>query len=286
MDVTVRVKWNEDADSAKIYRPSNMTIMLYHRYAMECGPLNRQFPNLSADNDWTYTWKDLEYGDYTVLEIPDKGDFFEPAVITEIRDTEIDGNIICRNFTLEKSMKPAEINISMKVAGKEAEPDREWEFSIQGLGSHVCRYSKHRTGFDEIEDSQYDHESGILIDGESFTLKHGESITLSDIPISVARECTINWEKNSQGYDTTCVEGGVIGRRTYDEKDSPSLNIDFIDSSCSTFSVEVTKHRDTIPDAKPECKCKKKIVSLGLICAGLFLVAAAKSQGCCFREEK
>ena len=182
-DFTVTKVWEDNGNAADM-RPENIVVHLYQGDE----PYNNMTVTLNAGNNWTYTWEDLPVagGEYRAVEDPVPG--YAGTAVTE------DGRTVLTN-----TATAGRLTISKTVSGTYGETDRDFTFTIVLTDEDgtplegAFAYSGSKTG--------------TIVSGGTVTLRHGQSITLDNLPAGTRYQVT---ETTAEGYDTTVSNGSGI----------------------------------------------------------------------------
>lgn len=175
---TVKKVWKDQNDKAGI-RPNEIIVWLYQ----DDQPYHDTWVTLSQENGWTYTWEDLPVagGDYSAREQEVLG--YGGTSVTENGTTVITNTVQLGNLRLAKT-----------VTGQAGEQDREFHFTVtltDALGVPLEGRFPY-TGSRE----------GSISSGGEITLKHGESVTLENLPAGT-QYLVEEREADQEGYVTT-----------------------------------------------------------------------------------
>ena len=175
-DFTVTKVW-KDGDNAGGMRPDKIVVWLYQGDE----PYNNMTVTLNESNNWTYTWHNLPVagGDYHAVEEPVPG--YDGTAMTQNGETVLTNTVSSGRLTIEKT-----------VAGSDSDVNRDFVFTVTLTDANGIALSQRfrYTGSKE----------GTITSGEQITLKHGQSITIENLPENTYYKVE---EAAVTGYQTT-----------------------------------------------------------------------------------
>ncbi len=213
-DINVQKVWNDDNSND---RPGYVNVYLKQNgsYVLDNG--NRVFKVLNADNNWQATFADLAKYD-------DNGNLYNYTVEEEVPTNyeaayEYTDGVNEKNVVITNSLTKGSLTISKIVSGTAGETDRDFTFKVELFDEN----NNTLTGTYNYTGSK----TGSITSGSTVTLKHGESITINELPLKATYKIT-EVEANTDGY-TTEVTGdtGTIAAGTQTAKFVNTKNEEF-----------------------------------------------------------
>ena len=188
--LNVEKVWDDNNNDS---RPSYITVYLKQNgnYVLDNG--NKVFKVLNADNNWKATFEDLDKYDsddnlysYTVEEEVPTG--YEVAYQYPS----------ATNAVITNTLVKGDLTITKTVNGTAGELDRDFTFKIELFdeGNNILTGTYNYTG----------DKTGTITSGNTITLKHGESITINNLPLKTTYKIT-EIEANTDGYTTEVTNG-------------------------------------------------------------------------------
>ncbi len=233
-EVTVTKKWVDGSDR-RGERPESITVILladgseHQRAEVSAGSLLDRLAKALTGQDtdvWTYTFTNLpKYNEdgkrieYTVVEEEEEG-----------YDVSYDG------YTITNTSRYGALSIEKNVTGDGAEKDRYFTFTV------VLKDADGNTLTGEYEYTG--SGSGTIKSGDAIQLKHGQRITIWDLPAGTQYEIT---ESGNDGYEMTAegaagtIEGGSTSEASFENYKPGSEDGDGGSSSGSSGSSSTSQ---------------------------------------------
>ena len=197
LDINISKVW-EDNDYSK--RPTSITVYLKRNgeYVIENG--QKKSVTLSSSNNWQASFEGLAKYD----ENHNRYDYTIEEAVPEHYQNDYESNFTIddENWTITNTLDDSSLTISKVVAGNAGDKDKEFTFKVILIDKHG----------NPLEDEFFytGSKEGFIKSGETVKLKHGESITINNLPVETNYE-VIELEANSDRYETVATNNkGII----------------------------------------------------------------------------
>ena len=188
-NVNVSKVWNDNNSTS---RPNHVVVYLKQngQYVMDGG--NKVSKVLNAQNNWQASFENLDKYDSSLnLYTYSVEEESITNYVASYQETTSEND---HNFVITNTQVSGSLTISKTVGGNAGETDRDFTFQITLLDGNnqplTDRYSY--TG----------SKTGSIASSETVKLKHGESITITQLPVGTQYSVT-EIEANQDGYVTT-----------------------------------------------------------------------------------